>query len=184
MKRFTFRILVCLIPTLISLAVVGWAYYRYAHVDGGGFRLGVDLVGGTILVYEIDETKTKDTTYKKDELASALKKRIDPADLYNVTIRPAGESRVEIIPPTRGKHPAESEQRNWNRLLDEARKAFGPEDDPDAYDDVRRNDRAGLVEAIMKANPKEDRSEVDQWVEKRTVKGGREKRSLTGDEVE
>src|SRR5262245_45410393 len=182
MKRFTFRILVCLIPTLISLAVVGWAYYRYAHVDGGGFRLGVDLVGGTILVYEIDETKTKDTTYKKDDLANALKKRIDPADLYNVTIRPAGESRVEIILPTGGKHQAEIEQRNWNKLLDEAAREYPP-DDPEAYTDVKRNDRAALVDAIMKANKKLDRSDVDQWVEKRTVKGGREKRSLTGDEV-
>src|SRR5260221_87732 len=47
MRRFLPRILVCLIPTLLALVVVGWAYHRYEFVDGGGFRLGVDLVGGT-----------------------------------------------------------------------------------------------------------------------------------------
>ena len=47
---------ICLIPVLVSLAVVGVAYTKY--VGGkGGFKLGVDLVGGTILIYEIDATK-------------------------------------------------------------------------------------------------------------------------------
>src|SRR5262245_14927937 len=149
MKRFTFRILVCLIPTLISLGVVGWAYYRHAFVDGGGFRLGIDLAGGTILVYEIDEAKTKDTTYKKDDLAVALKKRIDPADLYNITIRPAGDTRVEIILPTGGRHQAEIEARNWAALLKEAAAAFPAEGKADPYENVEQHDRAGLVDAIM-----------------------------------
>lgn len=184
MKRFTYRILVCLIPTLISLGVVGWAYYRYQFVDGSGFRLGVDLVGGTILVYEIDETKTKDTTYKKDDLAVALKKRIDPADLYNITIRPAGESRVEIILPTGGRHKAQIEEQNWTNLLHEAAQAYPVEKKETPYENVELNDRAGLVDAIMKEGPKLDRTEVDQWVEKRTVKGGGERRSLTSDDVE
>ncbi|MFO0841289.1 MAG: protein translocase subunit SecF [Gemmataceae bacterium] len=184
MKRFTFRILVCLIPTLISLGVVGWAYYRYQFVDGGGFRLGVDLVGGTILVYEIDEAKTKDTTYKKDDLAVALKKRIDPADLYNITIRPAGESRVEIILPTGGRHKAQIEEQNWNNLLHEAARAYPVAGKENPYEIVEQNDRAGLVDAIMKDGPKLDRSDVDQWVERRTVKGGGERRSLTSDDVE
>lgn len=185
MKRFTFRILVCLIPTLLSLGVVGWAYYRYQFVDGSGFRLGVDLVGGTILVYEIDETKTKDTTYKKDDLAVALKKRIDPADLYNITIRPVGETRVEIILPTGGRHQAEIEQQNWTNLLQETARAYPVEGKTNPYENVEQNDRAGLVDAIMKEGPKLDRTEVDQWVEKRTVtKGGKERRSLTSDDVE
>src|SRR5262245_40740167 len=119
MKRFLFRIIVCLVPTIVALAVVAWAYYRYEHVDGGGFRLGVDLVGGTILVYEIDETKTKESP-KKEELAAALKRRIDPADLYNITIRPVGEKRVEIILPTGGRHQAQLEQKNWDKLLADA----------------------------------------------------------------
>ena len=67
--------------------------------------LGVDLVGGTILVYEVDDTKPRDNT-KAEDLAAALKRRIDPADLYNITIRPVPTNppRVEIILPTGGSH--------------------------------------------------------------------------------
>ena len=36
------------------------------------------------------------------QLAAQIKRRIDPADLKNVTVRPLGDSRVEIILPTGG----------------------------------------------------------------------------------
>ena len=40
-----------------------------------------------------------------EQLAASLKRRIDPADLYNVTIRPVpgDPPRVEIILPTGGR---------------------------------------------------------------------------------
>jgi SecD/SecF fusion protein len=87
----------CVAPVVLGVAVCTWAYYK------DRFRLGVDLVGGTILVYEVDMSKQQGEV-KPDELAAALKRRIDPADLLNVTIRPiAGETpRVEIILPTGG----------------------------------------------------------------------------------
>ncbi len=184
MRRFLPRILVCLVPTLIALAVVGWAYYRYEFVDGGGFRLGVDLVGGTILVYEIDETKTQEKQFNREELAAALKRRVDPNDLYNVTIRPIGDNRVEIILPTGGQHQADIENRNWENLLAEAARQYPVPGEDKPYADVDRNDRAGLVDLIAKKHPKTDRSEIDAWVESHTRRGGKERRSLTGDEVE
>jgi SecD/SecF fusion protein len=97
MKSFFARILVCAVPVVLGIAVCAWAY------QGDKFRLGVDLVGGTILVYEVDSSKQQGEV-KPDELAAALKRRIDPADLLNVTIRPiASETpRVEIILPTGG----------------------------------------------------------------------------------
>ncbi|MGH7171579.1 MAG: protein translocase subunit SecD, partial [Gemmataceae bacterium] len=98
MKSYLSRILICVVPVLLGIAVCAWASYA------GKFRLGVDLVGGTILVYEVDTSKQQVEEIKPDELAAALKRRIDPADLLNVTIRPvAGETpRVEIILPTGG----------------------------------------------------------------------------------
>src|SRR3974390_1105331 len=41
------------LPILIWIVVVAQATTRYTE-GRGGFKLGVDLVGGTILVYEID----------------------------------------------------------------------------------------------------------------------------------
>src|ERR1041384_5297987 len=76
------KIVVCLIPTLLSAVVVTQAYLRY-QAGLGGFKLGVDLVGGTILVYEIDPDRKMAEYHKAADLAAALKRRIDPNDLYN-----------------------------------------------------------------------------------------------------
>ena len=89
------------------MLIVGWAYDKYAKGEGG-FRLGVDLSGGTILVYEVDETKMTDQARRPSSRKTwppSLKRRIDPADLYNVTIRPVpgDPPRVEIILPTGGR---------------------------------------------------------------------------------
>ena len=104
MKAYLGKILICVIPVAIACGIVAWAFHEYSH-DRGGFRLGVDLVGGTILVYQVDPTKPGADNAHLNELAAALKRRIDPNDLYNVTIRPVpgDPPRVEIILPTGGQ---------------------------------------------------------------------------------
>ncbi len=116
MKRNFLRgLLICLIP----IALFG------AAAIFGTVRQGIDLAGGTILVYEVDLDKTKRrqqtesstnqaktkavaqdddglTRFSSEDLqrlAEALKRRIDPVDTRNVIIRPVGESRIEIIVP-------------------------------------------------------------------------------------
>jgi SecD/SecF fusion protein len=116
MKRnFLFRLIVCLVPTLIATFFVARAFVREA--DGNaGFRRGIDLAGGTILVYEVNLEKARRAAVGTGEdavvnpaaglsgdeirkLAANLKRRIDPADLRNVIVRPVGTSRIEIILP-------------------------------------------------------------------------------------
>ena len=53
LRPFHRRAIVCLTAVLLSALVVSRSGYQYANGEGG-FRLGVDLVGGTILVYEVD----------------------------------------------------------------------------------------------------------------------------------
>ena len=69
MKRFSWKLAFCVVPVLLAAAIVAWAY---AH---NGFKLGVDLVGGTILVYEVDESK-KLQQYQPEQLAASIKRRI------------------------------------------------------------------------------------------------------------
>ena len=112
-----------------SLAALGHGRRRRSSTSAatGGFKLGVDLVGGTILVYEIDLRKQQDDdkdTLRPDRdinvLAESLKRRIDPNDLYNIIIRPAGgEGRVEIILPTGGTHRTKKAEQAWNDLLED-----------------------------------------------------------------
>jgi SecD/SecF fusion protein len=165
MKRFLFRILVCLVPTLIAIGVVARAYDLYAKGQGG-FVLGVDLVGGTILVYEVDETKMPEN-FKAEDLAAALKRRIDPADLYNITIRPVPGTppRVEIILPTGGLHQARVEQENWEKLLEEAGIKYAG--DSQAFSDIARGSSAKgtLLDEIDKVL----RPKIEAWVKKATA---------------
>jgi SecD/SecF fusion protein len=181
MKRFLLRILVCVIPTLLSIGVVAWAYNERQN-GRGGFRLGVDLAGGTILVYEVDETKMPEN-FKAEDLAAALKKRIDPADLYNITIRPVpgNPPRVEIILPTGGKVQAAAELRNWEKVLKQASEDFPG---PNSYDDIKKNDRETLRETISKNDPSASAESISAWFDKYLPVVAQGKRMLTGEEVQ
>jgi SecD/SecF fusion protein len=103
-RNFLRGLLICLIPT----ALFGAAAYF------GTYRKGIDLAGGTILVYEVDLAKTQAGKSPNDaaaaeerglssedmqKLAESLKRRIDPVDTKNVIIRPVGGSRIEILVP-------------------------------------------------------------------------------------
>ncbi len=126
-RNFLRGLLICLIPCLVAGFYVAAGFVRWDRENGrlvarqgaGGFRLGIDLAGGTILVYEINTERTKQRKalagdqappgspgagagVDMQQLAAQIKRRIDPADLRNVTVRPLGDTRVEIILPTGG----------------------------------------------------------------------------------
>jgi SecD/SecF fusion protein len=118
----------CLTPVVLA-ALVTWRAY-----ENDGFKKGVDLSGGTILVYEID-TRKKEKRAGEDErsdpqadtalLAEALKRRIDPTSTYDIKIRPAGAGgRVEIILPTGGEERARKAQAAWDELLQQMKKEW------------------------------------------------------------
>ncbi len=61
-------------------------------------RLGIDLSGGVILVYEISPDSEVDSQ-KLDTLIRIIRNRIDPSGTKQITIRPFGQRQVEIIIP-------------------------------------------------------------------------------------
>lgn len=60
-------------------------------------KLGIDLSGGTILLYQTRDSNRAD--YKVEDLITALKRRINPDGLMDIQIRKMGDRRVEIIIP-------------------------------------------------------------------------------------
>src|SRR5262249_3664993 len=112
----------CMVPLFIAGYATGLAWYHYQQGEGG-FKLGVDLVGGTILVYEVDKDRQVQD-YKPEELGAAIKRRIDPADLKNITHRPVSNTRVEIILPTGGAHQQQIEEDLWRKFLDKVREKW------------------------------------------------------------
>ena len=71
----------------------------------GDFRLGVDLKGGIILVYEVDkkETAAMSRSGKSDwemgQLITVIRKRLNPDGLKEIVVRPFGSQQVEIVVP-------------------------------------------------------------------------------------
>lgn len=160
MKPFLNRILLCVIPLVLSVLVVGWATTWYLR-GLGGFKLGVDLVGGTILVYEIDATKFPNQSIPAgtaQQLAEKLKKRLDPADTYGITIRAASDSRVEIVLPTGGQHQITKEQEVWRKILDAAEDFYAIKRYTVRFDDFGRNTK--LLGQVMAQYPKADVDKV------------------------
>ena len=115
-RKFLRDSLICFVPILIAALIVFRAWQKY-EAGEGGFKLGIDLVGGTILIYEVDQQREKERralskgeeerNYQGEKtstaLAEAIKRRIDPDDVKNIIVRPAGEFRIEVILPT-GSH--------------------------------------------------------------------------------
>src|SRR5947209_19461402 len=139
MKSFFWKFVLCLLPCALAAWITADAIAKYREGASGGFKFGVDLVGGTILVYEIDLRKNLDTDKQFDVnrdinvLAESLKRRIDPNDLYNIVIRPAGcEGRVEIILPTGGAHRVRKAEEDWDKLLAEMQQKYKLKDKPEA----------------------------------------------------
>src|SRR4051794_22165159 len=74
-------------------------------------KLGIDLSGGTILVYQVTkENLNKD--FSMDELISALKHRVDPSGIREIPIRNIAGDRVEIILPEASAEEVEEVKRN------------------------------------------------------------------------
>lgn len=113
MPDYSTRIGLILLALTASLTVLAF----------GKIGLGVDLRGGTILVYEIDPSKGigsnetgEDGQFSGNRIASSelipsLIKRINPSGTQEIAIRPFGENQIEIIIP-------EVDQREVDRIKD------------------------------------------------------------------
>lgn len=62
---------------------------------------GLDLAGGTSLIYEIDTTGLEGAEIDNlaQRLSPILLRRIDPGNIQNIIIRPQGDTRIEIQVP-------------------------------------------------------------------------------------
>jgi preprotein translocase subunit SecD len=81
----------------LLVAVGGWALRR--NMTGPS----MERHGGTILVYQIDE---KEENYTPESMASALKRRLDPSDIYHIAATPLDADRMEIRIPRTTDHAA------------------------------------------------------------------------------
>jgi SecD/SecF fusion protein len=82
---------------VVLVAAAAWTLYPPSQT----LKPGIDLAGGTSLIYEID-THGLTEADKKDlaqRMITVLRRRIDPANIQNLVWRPQGSSRFEIQMP-------------------------------------------------------------------------------------
>jgi SecD/SecF fusion protein len=82
---------------IVLVVVAAWTLYP----PNKTLKPGIDLAGGTSLIYEIDaqgvEPERKKTL--STDMITVLRRRIDPANIQNLIWRPQGSSRFEIQMP-------------------------------------------------------------------------------------
>ncbi|MFQ5732787.1 MAG: protein translocase subunit SecD, partial [Planctomycetaceae bacterium] len=81
------------------------------------FRVGIDLGGGTNLVYQVVATPDKPITAEAmDQMVGAVKRRLDPAGTEEITVRKVGSDRIEVIIPRADPEVVEEKKRLMTRL--------------------------------------------------------------------
>ncbi|MBL6706008.1 MAG: protein translocase subunit SecD [Planctomycetaceae bacterium] len=88
----------------VAIAVVPMSYQLAQGKSlGDCFRLGIDLAGGTNLVYQVDMNAAtesgKDVDRSIDNMVGAIARRVNPSGTEEVTVRRVGSDRIEIIIP-------------------------------------------------------------------------------------
>jgi len=104
---------------------------------GDGIRLGIDLAGGTNMVFQVEEEEGKELTDEvMDKMVGAVSKRINPSGTSEITVRQVGADRLEVIVPG---------------------------EDPQTVNDIKRRiTKLGSLEFFITANPQTNDSVLIQ----------------------
>ena len=104
LKDYAGRIGACLLALSISVTPVALNLYDEIPLDEM-LKLGIDLAGGTNLVYEVQKLEGKEINdLVMDNMVGAVIVRINPSGQEEITVRQVGADRIEVIVP--GKDPA------------------------------------------------------------------------------
>jgi len=102
---------------LIIVLVVGAGLTLYP--PNKTLKPGIDLAGGTSLIYEIDTHGLSNDQLDKlsVRMIEVLRRRLDPANIQNLVWRPQGNTRFEIQVPLASAE-ARTERLNYEKALD------------------------------------------------------------------
>src|SRR5688572_3573308 len=106
--NYSGRVITILVVVLAAL----WAIFPSFNPKRPDLKPGIDMVGGTSLLYEIEAPEG--STYSSgmaEQVMASLKKRVDPEGVRNLIWRPQGANRLEIqMPLTAGAQTAQQKR--------------------------------------------------------------------------
>ncbi|RUL88934.1 protein translocase subunit SecD [Tautonia sociabilis] len=162
MKNLTFRLLLIGLAAVVGLLVL--FSQQIGLSDERPLKLGIDLSGGTILVYQVEQQAGERVDL--DELVAALKRRINPEGVFDITIRSVGQDRVEIIMPEEMANQAEEIKRKLTeegslsfRILASTNRAA----DFPAYLIRQTRDLPPIVDRLPEIKPSSSDRETFRW---------------------
>lgn len=82
---------------------------------GDKFRLGIDLAGGTNMVFQVRPEKEL-TSQLMDTMVSSVRKRVNPSGTEEITVRGVGADRIEVIVPGEDPQTVDEIKRQITRL--------------------------------------------------------------------
>ena len=119
LKDIGFRIGVVLLVFVLGLAPFADRVFR-GQSWKDAIRLGIDLAGGTNLVYQVDteaaKAAGKNVDASMDQMIGAIIRRVNPAGTKEVTVRQVGADRIEVIVPGEDLAAVEETKRLITRL--------------------------------------------------------------------
>ncbi|NIA07493.1 MAG: protein translocase subunit SecD [Actinobacteria bacterium] len=101
---------------IFILFLLALAFY-YVLPWGDKLKGGIDLVGGTSLLYEIDTSGLDDTYGAAEDVVKVLRRRVDPDNVRNLIWRTVGNTRIEILMPLPSQRNREISQ-NYNQAIE------------------------------------------------------------------
>lgn len=126
---------VCLFALVMGVVPFGVTLLSGRPVDEI-IRLGIDLKGGTNMVFQVKGEGKEITNAIMDRMVGAVGKRINPSGTEEITVRQVGVDRLEVIVPG---------------------------EDPQTVDEIKRRiTRLGSLEFYIAASAQEDREIVQQ----------------------
>ncbi|MCA9083602.1 MAG: protein translocase subunit SecD [Planctomycetaceae bacterium] len=134
LTEWGFRFGVCL--AALAIGVMPFAVRLInGQTLGQGLRLGIDLAGGTNMVFQVRPDEGKEITQDvMDKMVGAVAKRINPTGTSEITVRQVGKDRIEVIVPG---------------------------EDPQTVNDIKRRiTKLGSLEFFITANPSVDDSNL------------------------
>ena len=100
MKDYGKKIGLVLFTAVIAATPFVWQV-THGHDWRDAIRLGIDLAGGSNMVFEVDESQSEKELSNEvmDQMVGAIGRRINPSGTEEVTVRKVGQNRIEVIVP-------------------------------------------------------------------------------------
>jgi SecD/SecF fusion protein len=120
MKDVSMRIGLVLFTVFLAITPFAWRLIQ-GHSAKDALRLGIDLAGGSDLIFQVDTQKAdqeekKVTPQVMQRLIGAVNRRLDPASQEQITVRQVGSDRIEVIIPGADREVVEQKKKQMTRL--------------------------------------------------------------------